>query len=143
MRWAMILRILRHGHEVAGNGGGRRGRGLAGNGGWGSDGSGAAAVDEIEDILLGDAATGAGSGDLREIDIVFAGEFADERRRTNVGILFVVIVGSTDDRRRSRNGCFLFWEVPEREPGALRLERSLGGRGRAVALANHTTTVLT
>ena len=47
-------------------------------------------LDEIEDVLLGDAAAGAGAADFCEIHIVLAGEFADERGRADVGIFFIV-----------------------------------------------------
>ncbi len=49
-----------------------------------------AVLDEIEDVLLGDAAAGAGAAHSCEIYIVLAGEFADERGRADVGIFFIV-----------------------------------------------------
>ena len=86
---------LRHGNEVAGNGGGRGGAAGASRAwsGTGAEVERAQArnrgVDEVEDVLLGDAAAGAGAGDLSEIDVVLAGEFADKRGGADVR--FVVV----------------------------------------------------
>ena len=55
-----------------------------------TDRSSRAVLDEIENVLLGDAAAGAGATHFCEIHIVLAGEFADERRRADVGIFFVL-----------------------------------------------------
>ena len=60
-------------------------------------------LDEIEDVLLGDAAAGAGATHFCEIHIVLAGEFADERGRANVGIFFGIMNSGGGRWRRSRS----------------------------------------
>ena len=79
MRWAMILRIWRHGNQIAGNGapgvGSRRSR-VAGAAAATAAGAGlqrltvpssVASFEESHDVLLGDAAAEAGAGNLRQV----------------------------------------------------------------------------
>ena len=93
------LAHLRHGDEVAGDGGGLGRRGGRRDGRWRRSGNGSGRGrsrggfgfrDEIHDVLLGDAATEARSGYLREIEIVIAGDLAHERRRARVVVFFVL-----------------------------------------------------
>src|ERR1019366_2557147 len=116
------LAHLGHGYKVARNHSRRRGRGLTGYGGrsWSSR----AVLDEIEDVLLGDAAASAGAAYLCKVHIVLAGELADKRGRANVGIFFVLrSAGGGRGRRSGRS----------RSNGLGR-----GGGGSATAVANHT-----
>ena len=73
-----------------------------------------AVLDEIEDVLLGDAAAGAGAADFCEIHIVLAGEFADERGRADVGIFFIVSRGKRWRRVRPGEPELPFWWMRER-----------------------------
>ena len=90
-------------------------------------------LDEIEEVLLGDAAAGAGAAHLCEIHIVLAGELADQRGRTNVGI-FLVLGSAGGGRGRRSRGFFLYGCRSGR-----RGRSDLGGRGCgiATAVANH------
>ena len=47
--------------------------------------------EEIENVLLGDAASGTGAGDLSEINVVLAGEFADKRGGADVRFVVVFL----------------------------------------------------
>src|SRR5579859_1356169 len=78
------LAHVRHGDEIArirsGSCWARRGRGGCGLSRRGRGGSRlrrSLALDELHDVLLGDAAAESGAGDLGEADAVFAGDLAD------------------------------------------------------------------
>ena len=85
------LAHLRHGHKVAWNH-------------WQVQGLGLGGVrvrpreplrpvfDEIENVLLGDAAAGTSAIYFCEIHIVLAGELADERGRADVGSFFLFVL---------------------------------------------------
>ena len=47
-------------------------------------------LDEIEDVLLGDAAAGSGAADLSEIDVVFASKLANQRGGADVGVCLLL-----------------------------------------------------
>ena len=88
---------VRHGNKIARDGGWRLRRsrparcaardsrgGCRGRGSLRSLG-----LDELHDVLFGDAATESGAGDLREADAVFAGDLADERGGAGFFVVFL------------------------------------------------------
>ena len=97
-----------------------------------------AVLDEIENVLLGDAATGAGATHSCEIYIVLAGEFADERGRADVGIFFLVFTaGSAGGGCGRRSRSFLFCGCGS--GGSRSRNSGFGGirSGSATAVADH------
>ena len=92
-----------------------------------------AVLDEIEDVLLGDAAAGAGAVDFCEIHVVLAGEFANERRGADIGFFIGSEAHGAGSWRDGSRCLRLFW-LPERcgrlfvGVEAARL-RALPGRG--------------
>ncbi len=95
-----------------------------------------AAFDEVQNILLGDAATGAGAAHFCEIYIVLAGELAHEWGGADAGIFFVLGSAGGGCGRRSRSfllcGCRNGWSRNSGFGGG-------GGRsGSSTAVANYT-----
>ena len=128
-----------HGHQIAGNRSWRGSRGWTRAAGAAAGASRAVVLDEIENVLLGDAAAGAGATHFCEIDIVLAGEFADQRGGADVGILFVVICGRARGCCGRRSGSSLvlpFLRVLEPRASTEQRPWRSGGRS-AAAVANH------
>ena len=127
------LAHLRHGDEIAGNHCRRRGWGWAGCGC--GNGSCRPMLDEIEYVLLGDAATSTSAIYSCEIHIVLAGKLADERGRADVGGFFLVFVFFflRSDGGGLKSGSFLSFFFGRRGSGG---SRSGGLGGSAIAVAN-------
>jgi len=85
------------------------------------------ALDELHDVLLGNAAAESGAGDLREADTVLASNLADERGGS--GFFLFVLRGGCWRRRRSWEGFLFFLRCRSRgfNLGWRRFGRSRGG----------------
>src|SRR5579872_1756251 len=114
------LAHVRHGNEIARI---RRGSCRARGGWWGRYGGcglsrrcrGGSrlrrflALDELHDVLFGDAAAESGAGNLGETDTMLARDLSDERRGAGFFLLVLVLRGSCGRRHRRRRGSGLLF----------------------------------
>src|SRR5207302_10503274 len=95
-----------------------------------------ALLDEIEHVLLSNAATCAGATDFCKIHVVLAGELATERGRADNGIFFVLGSAGGGSWRRSRSFFLCRYRSGRRRSRSSDL--GWGRSGSATTVPNHT-----